>query len=156
MPPRPENPTDALEVLMPDEPLPERIVWIAATVLAGVALIGLVMGLRQTPVGGRSGFDFSIADSPAVASASASSAKPLTGDKWSTLSGPQIAAPETPKPEAPPPSAQAPAARSAASNAAPPDTAPPPEAPPPAPPSAPTQSAPPANSAQPDSMQNYY
>lgn len=152
MSPRSETPTDASDELMPQVTVPAYLVWAAAVVIAGVAVVGLIAGLHQTPSSGLGVFGVGTADQPAVGSASAAVAKPLTGDKWSTLTGPQItsSASETSQSKASSaaaPSDQAPADRTAAAAAAPSDAARPPEAaPPPAS----------ANSAQPDSMQNYY
>ena len=147
-----ENPAGPSDELMPQTKAPARLVWIAAAIIAVLAVAGLISGLRQTPAGGLGVFGVGAEDSPVVDSTSAEQAKPLAGDKWSTLSGSQMSSAAQAAPSAAasasPPSDQAAAQKSAAADQAP-EAAPKPQ---PAP--APSPST--ATSSQPDSMQNYY
>jgi hypothetical protein len=147
-----ENPVGASDDLMPRISVSPRLVWTVAAIIAVLAVAGLISGLRQTPAGGLGVFGVGAEDSPVVDSTSAEQAKPLAGDKWSTLSGSQMSSAaqtaQSAAASAAPPSDQSAAQKSAAADEAP-DAAPKPQA-------APAPSPSTATSSQPDSMQNYY
>ena len=147
---------DDTDVLMPQMDMPPMTVWGAAIAIACLALVGLVMGLKQTPAGQ--------AGCPSVLvirrkSAAHRRRRPSQsgGPRTVVFNGPQVTAPvaEAPKPK--PAGAAAVIVAGDPEPSAADDEAPPPAAPPQAAPASPSaQPQSPTSGNPPDPMKNYY